>query len=686
MKRLLSTLAISACTLFAQRADTIYFRATMLPSNEVPAVSINASGAATITAHVMRNATGQIVSGTVDFSINYTFPGEMEFTGLHIHRGAAGVNGPVTINTGLSGTNSIKDATGRGAINRPAQVRPDDEAALATLRDMVDNPAGFYVNLHSTVNPGGVIRAQLKRADVIQLLTELSPRNEVPAITGQVASGACAITVLRSFDEGGKMDAAQVIFRANYAFDRQVTLTGFHIHNGPAGVNAGVVVNTGLANLPSSQNGVGTLVYPVDVDVTREANVNVINGLFDDPGSFYANIHTSEFTGGIIRGQLRRTDDMVYAMTMLPSNEVPPVDINASGAAFVRVNSLRNAAGQVTQALVTFDVNYRFPAAVTFTGLHIHNQVAGQNGSVVINTGLSGTNTVVSENGFGNIALPVLVTDAAGLATVNSMTSTPEAHYINLHSTVNAGGVVRAQIAPAHATRPAIGAATSGAGPVNKSVAPGGVMSIFGERFAYSSTDYLALGGGSLPATLNGVSVTIGGREAPILRVAPWQVDVQVPYETAAGNQPVVVKNAVGESASLIADVQRLAPAVFAHGNGEFAVAARTNATLTTFGFITEAAPAEAGDIVVVLATGLGPLTPAVPTGRYNPELVLPTGPVSATIGGRPALVLLSGAYPGAPGYNVVGMVVAPGTPSGSQNLVLSSGGQSSVPAKLWVK
>ena len=33
----------------------------------------------------------------------------------------------------------------------------------ATLQNIVNNPAGFYFNVHSPTNPGGVARGQLNR-------------------------------------------------------------------------------------------------------------------------------------------------------------------------------------------------------------------------------------------------------------------------------------------------------------------------------------------------------------------------------------------------------------------------------------------------------------------------------------------------------------------------------------------
>src|SRR5207244_3637710 len=89
--------------------------------------------------------------------------------------------------------------------------------------------------------------------------------------------------------------------------------------------------------------------------------------------------------------------------------------------------------------------------AISFTGLHIHHPgVAGVNAGVVINTGLSGTNTVDSTSGSGNVTRFVNVdsSSAAGLAALNALISAPDTAYINIHSTVFPGGVARSQMFP----------------------------------------------------------------------------------------------------------------------------------------------------------------------------------------------------------------------------------------------
>lgn len=66
----------------------------------------------------------------------------------HIHEGAAGADGGVVVDLDLDGF----DGTSEGC----------NEAADAdTLQAIIDNPSGYYVNVHNEAFPGGAIRGQL---------------------------------------------------------------------------------------------------------------------------------------------------------------------------------------------------------------------------------------------------------------------------------------------------------------------------------------------------------------------------------------------------------------------------------------------------------------------------------------------------------------------------------------------
>src|SRR5262249_6727337 len=106
--------------LFAQTAETRFFRAVMLASKEVPAISVtnaNASGVADILAHVVRDSSGQIISGSVQFLVRPNLATDNMATGLHIHSGGPTVAGPVVIGTSLSGGSPQPIKAGGDLVN-----------------------------------------------------------------------------------------------------------------------------------------------------------------------------------------------------------------------------------------------------------------------------------------------------------------------------------------------------------------------------------------------------------------------------------------------------------------------------------------------------------------------------------------------------------------------------------------
>jgi uncharacterized protein (TIGR03437 family) len=141
------------------------YQMTMTPANEVPPIEgLNASAIAKVSIYSARNAAGTVTSGTVLFDATANFPGSVTFRGFHIHDGAAGVNGPVRIDSGLSANNTVTFAGGVGDILVRINVGPENAAGVATIRSAIDTPENHYLNLHTTVNTGGAVRAQLGTA------------------------------------------------------------------------------------------------------------------------------------------------------------------------------------------------------------------------------------------------------------------------------------------------------------------------------------------------------------------------------------------------------------------------------------------------------------------------------------------------------------------------------------------
>ena len=141
MKKVLGLLSLLVTSVFAQRAETIAFIAPMSPASEVPALNIQASGTGVMWFHVMRDASGEVASASVDFVVHYNMPTAVTFTGLHIHDGAAGINGPVVINTGIAAgaASVVANENGRGVITRQAQVLGSNAAAGPRFLDCSQN-------------------------------------------------------------------------------------------------------------------------------------------------------------------------------------------------------------------------------------------------------------------------------------------------------------------------------------------------------------------------------------------------------------------------------------------------------------------------------------------------------------------------------------------------------------------
>ena len=114
-------------------AQTSSFTAALSGRNEVAPNASTATGATAVTINPS--------NGALFWSTNSSIA-QSAVTGHHIHRGAAGVNGPVVVNFASAYTGTINIGTTLAA-------------------EIVGNPGNFYVNLHTAAFPAGEIRAQL---------------------------------------------------------------------------------------------------------------------------------------------------------------------------------------------------------------------------------------------------------------------------------------------------------------------------------------------------------------------------------------------------------------------------------------------------------------------------------------------------------------------------------------------
>jgi CHRD domain len=233
------------------------FRVALAGENESPAGDPVATGSATIRARsgqaricyqlTVRDLSGRAVAA-------------------HIHRGAAGVAGPVVVP--LKTPNAAGNAKGCAKAKR------------ALVRAILARPSRYYVNVHTREFPGGAVRAQLAGSrTVLGTILHLD-------LKGTSEPNATGTAVLRI-----RKAAGLVCYRLRAA---NVTLptTAAHIHKGAAGTNGPVVVPFTAPGADGTSSGCAT------------ATGSIIDDILADRSGYYVNVHTKEHPAGAIRAQL----------------------------------------------------------------------------------------------------------------------------------------------------------------------------------------------------------------------------------------------------------------------------------------------------------------------------------------------------------------------------------------------
>jgi uncharacterized protein (TIGR03437 family) len=213
-------------------------------------------------------------------------------------------------------------------------------------------------------------------------------------------------------------------------------------------------------------------------------------------------------------------------------------------------------------------------------------------------------------------------------------------------------------------------------------IAPNTWVTIIGSSLA-STTDTWnnSIVNGALPTHLDGVSVTIGGKQAYINYVSPGQINLVAP-DVSPGPAAVIVTNSSGTSAAFTVTSGQQSPAFFVwpgnqavatHLDFSFAAKAGTFAGVTTI-------PAKPGETIILYGTGLGATTPTTPVGSLVPATptydtsTLPT----VTLNNSPVTVLGAALSPNSAALYQVAIQIPNSIGSGDFPVQVSIGGVTS--------
>jgi uncharacterized protein (TIGR03437 family) len=169
----------------------------------------------------------------------------------------------------------------------------------------------------------------------------------------------------------------------------------------------------------------------------------------------------------------------------------------------------------------------------------------------------------------------------------------------------------RAQItlnAPTYSAASIVNAATQ----TVEALAPNTIATIYGTNLSWTTHALTAadLNGGTLPNSLEGVTVYVNGISSSLYFVSPGQINFLIPYDIVASSGIVYVARQGVAGPGVTIPLANTSPGFF-EWNDNFALAEHADGSV-----ITATDPAQPGEVVVLYAGGLGRTSPDVPSGH----------------------------------------------------------------------
>jgi len=204
-------------------------------------------------------------------------------TAAHIHSGRATENGTVVVNFAPAFANPAADTwVASGSVTADAAV----SSAIAA------EPGAYYVNVHNASFAGGAIRGQL-------LGSGAAPAAVATTLSGAREAGAAGDP------DGGGFAGLVLDGETAYYYLRVLDIaapTAAHVHRGRNGEVGTPVI--GFTVDPVLINGV--------IVGSTATSATIAGEILADPEAFYVNVHTTDFPGGAVRGQLGRTETALH--------------------------------------------------------------------------------------------------------------------------------------------------------------------------------------------------------------------------------------------------------------------------------------------------------------------------------------------------------------------------------------
>ncbi|MDX1407843.1 MAG: CHRD domain-containing protein, partial [Saprospiraceae bacterium] len=333
--------------------------------------------------------------------------------GAHIHTGYAGRNGSVAHALVLDVDTTL----------RSAQIDPDKNRFLLSAEQQAALTArALYINVHTDQYTGGELRGQLQPQADAYYSTTLFGSNQLPMVMSPGTGALVLDLVGDTLTVTGSFSGLSSPLNTNAA-------GGMHLHGASAGSNGGIEIFLNVDADTSGTSGIlsadsNRFVLTVEQKEALAARL------------LYANVHSTQFGGGELRGQVVGQPLAVFRAYLAGTNQVPFVTSRADGQVIAELNPDSSLIVSGSFAGVRSGV-----ATQIAGGAHIHLGMAGMNGGIQF---------------FLNSELNVDSTGGVFAADSNQFVANADQFqammrrglYVNLHSNAVTSGEIRGQLLP----------------------------------------------------------------------------------------------------------------------------------------------------------------------------------------------------------------------------------------------
>ncbi|HMK39892.1 MAG TPA: CHRD domain-containing protein, partial [Bacteroidota bacterium] len=231
------------------------------------------------------------------YHLTYTGLSGGDSGGSHIHLGAAGETGIVvkTYGPGPAGP--------EGTIAGVWQAADATEKFSQALAESLIT-GKLYTNITTGMYSGGEIRGQMNLTTGVGYTSRLSAREDVPP--NVVSNGTGTASVVLSPDR--QVIAYSLTF---HDLTSNISSAGGHFHTGARGFNGGLVKVIVPPNAWGDNTVAGQWSNPDPG--SQPLTPAIVDSLI--AGHMYINLHTGDYIGGEIRGQLSRDFDVLTSLT-----------------------------------------------------------------------------------------------------------------------------------------------------------------------------------------------------------------------------------------------------------------------------------------------------------------------------------------------------------------------------------